>query len=418
MAETAYIGVETEVPVYETNTINITADNISDYFTVTNGSYYFVGSDDTFTTNNGGVRHSMASTTLTALSDMDISFSYSYSSESGYDKFTLVVGGTTVANAVSGSTTTKTYVGAITVGQKILFEYAKDGSGDKNDDKCTFSNMVITTEVQTGTEIKSLAKKVKSCYIGGSNGIARKITKGYIGDRNGIARLFYTAHTHAYLSQSDYYFDDDINEDQHYYTKTCSCGDTITVWEDHGYSEYEEEATCTSDGFYVEYCPDCQKEFYYREYDATGHDWDRVIDTVEPTCTEQGYDIEQCRNCDATQNVNYVPELGHEEGEPVVVDSKAATCTEAGWSQEEYYCTRCGESLGTGGTREIPALGHAYKATKVFPTCTVDGYKTHTCLRCGHSYKETITAPGHVVDTVSRKCIVCGEDVPVHIESV
>lgn len=367
MAEAAYIGVETEVPVYETNTVNITVDNISDYFTVTNGSYYFVGSDDTFTTNNGGVSGSTASTTLTALSDMDISFSYSYSSESGWDKFTLVVGGTTIANAVSGATTTKTYVGSITAGQTISFKYAKDGSGNNNDDKCTFSNMVITTRVQTGTEIKSLAKKVKSCYIGGSNGIARKITKGYIGDRNGVARLFYTAHTHAYLSQSDYYFDDDVNEDQHYYTKTCSCGDTITVWEDHGYSEYEEEATCTSDGFYVEYCPDCQKEFYYREYDATGH-----TSSGEANCTED----ETCTVCGAT----ITPALGHTSG-------GSATCTTA------EICTVCGATM-------TKALGHNYsKQVTVNPTCTVDGYIYNACSRCGkedpNGHRAVLSALGH-----------------------
>lgn len=203
---------------------------------------------------------------------MNISFNYSYSSEPTYDKFTLTVGNTTIENAVSGATTIKTYSGSLMAGESITFIYSKDGSRDSNNDKCTFYDMTVTSPEQIGTEIKSLARKIKSCYIGGSNGIAKKITKGYIGV-NGIARLFYTAHTHAYLDQSSYDFDDYINEDQHYYTKTCSCGDTITVWEDHGYGEYEEDATCTSDGYYAEYCPDCGKNFYYRIIDAPGHDY-------------------------------------------------------------------------------------------------------------------------------------------------
>ena len=125
--------------------VDITASNISDYFTVTNGSsYYFKGEGNVFTTNNAGVNSSSAYTILTAKQDIsEISFDYSYSSEPRYDKFTLTVAGSTIENAVSGATTTKSYNGSLTSGQTIEFTYAKDGSVNKNDDKCTFSNMVI-----------------------------------------------------------------------------------------------------------------------------------------------------------------------------------------------------------------------------------------------------------------------------------
>lgn len=124
--------------------VQITADNINDYFDVTNGTYYFSGSGSTFTTNNGGVKSSSASTKLVAKQDIaSLSFDYSYSSEASYDKFTLAVNGTTVENAVSGTTTTKSYVGVLPKGGAVEFTYAKDSSTDKNDDKCTFSNMSI-----------------------------------------------------------------------------------------------------------------------------------------------------------------------------------------------------------------------------------------------------------------------------------
>ena len=125
--------------------VDITASNISDYFTVTNGSsYYFKGEGNVFTTNNAGVNSSTATTTLTAKQDIsEISFNYSYSSEPNYDKFTLKVAGSTIENAVSGATTTKSYNGSLTSGQTIEFKYVKDGSVNKNNDKCTFSNMVI-----------------------------------------------------------------------------------------------------------------------------------------------------------------------------------------------------------------------------------------------------------------------------------
>lgn len=126
-------------------TVAITASNIGTYFTVTNGTYKFNGSGSVFTSNNGGVNSSTASTVLTAKQDiMALTFNYSYSSEANYDKFTLKVGGTTVENAVSGATTSKSYSGSLSSGQKIEFTYAKDSSQHKNDDKCTFSNMYIT----------------------------------------------------------------------------------------------------------------------------------------------------------------------------------------------------------------------------------------------------------------------------------
>ena len=185
MAKKAYIGVLTDIPIYteETKTISITANNIADYFTVVNGStYYFVGSGDTFTSNNGGVNSSTATTTLTAKMDMDaISFNYSYSSEAHFDKFTLVVAGTTVANAVSGATTSKSYSGSLSAGDTISFTYAKDGSQHSNKDKCTFSGMRITATVktQTGTETKSVARKVKKAYIGVENFTPRELPNGY-----------------------------------------------------------------------------------------------------------------------------------------------------------------------------------------------------------------------------------------------
>ena len=117
---------------------HITGDNIADYFSVTNGSYYFAESGGVFRSNNGGKASSTATTTLTALADMDVFLVYTYSSEASYDKFTLKIGGTTVENAVSGATTQKIYSGTIAKGDTMIFTYAKDSSKDANDDKCTF----------------------------------------------------------------------------------------------------------------------------------------------------------------------------------------------------------------------------------------------------------------------------------------
>ena len=183
MASDTYIGVSgskkrvKEIYVGVTSsatTINITNSNISTYFTVTNGTYYFVGNGSTFTSNNKGKKGTTATTTLTAKQDIsNLTFSYSYSSETNYDKFTLIVAGSTKENAVSGSTTTKTYSGSIQSGQKIEFKYVKDSSQDRYDDQCTFSNMKVTI----GKSETNAPKKVKAGYIG----------------VNGVPKLFYNS---------------------------------------------------------------------------------------------------------------------------------------------------------------------------------------------------------------------------------
>lgn len=198
MAKAAYIGIPTAFPVYkeETKTIAITAANVAQYFTVTNGSYYFAGSGNVFTSNNGGVNSSEATTTLTAKVDISsLAFRYSYSSEQNYDKFTLTVGGTTVESAVSGATTTKSYSGSLKAGQSIVLTYAKDSSQSNNDDKCTISNISITAKVrtQTGTETKPVARKVKRQHMG-VNGVARNVKTGLIGV-SGVARLCFEGGT-------------------------------------------------------------------------------------------------------------------------------------------------------------------------------------------------------------------------------
>ena len=171
-----YVGVNTEFPIYSESTTLIRYGNISQYFSVQDDDYAFkfdVGTKSHIATStNKGIASSTAKTTLTAKQDMDINFDYSYSSEPNYDKFTLIVAGTTVENAVSGATTTKSYSGSLKTGQSIVFQYAKDGSQNENDDQCTFSNMNVTVRIQTGTETKDVARKVKKAYIG-VGGVAR-----------------------------------------------------------------------------------------------------------------------------------------------------------------------------------------------------------------------------------------------------
>ena len=194
MAAEIYIGVPK--PEYE----SITGNNINQYFTVDNGSYFFetIKSGDgllddgsgIFISNNTGVPYSIATTTLTALTNMDISFIYTYSTETDKDKFTLTVGDTVVEDGVSGPTTTKTYTGSLSMGQKIIFKFQKNSYdadlGTTIDDTCSFSNMRKINEPGSVS-----IKKVKEIYIGvGVDGVPKKIKEVYIGVGNGIKRTW------------------------------------------------------------------------------------------------------------------------------------------------------------------------------------------------------------------------------------
>ena len=96
-------------------------------------------------------------------------------------------------------------------------------------------------------------------------------------------------------------------------------------------------------------------------------------------------------------------------------ESTAAGCVDPG--EESRNCTVCGFLE----TREIPAAGHHYDDVVTNPTCTEQGYTTHTC-HCGDSYVDdyvdalghefgewyTITAPTCVDDGLEqRDCIRC-----------
>ena len=170
-----YFGAVTDFPIYEDREVTtaITTENIGDFFSVTNSSYYFAGNGSVFTSNNQGKASTTAKTVLTAKDDMDVSFQYSYSSEK-FDKFTLVFAGTTVEDGASGPTTSKSYSGTLSAGQTISFAYKKDYSNSGYDDRCTFSNMAVTAvrKTQVGTETKEAARKIKKVYVG-VDGVAR-----------------------------------------------------------------------------------------------------------------------------------------------------------------------------------------------------------------------------------------------------
>jgi hypothetical protein len=79
------------------------------------------------------------------------------------------------------------------------------------------------------------------------------------------------------------------------------------------------------------------------------------------------------------------------------------TCVHVYDGCEDPECNICGEA------RE--SAKHNYTSVVTKPTCTTEGYTTHTCSACGESYVDSKTAAlGHKYDNAcDADCNVCGE---------
>ena len=155
---------------------------------------------------------------------------------------------------------------------------------------------------------------------------------------------------------------------------------------DAGNEAYKQCSTCSkffadAEGQYSTQAKDSAAAFVIA---APGHNYGTLIAEVPASCTQPGtkahYTCSVCsKNFDTDKNELddlVIPAKGHTAG-------AAATCT------EPQKCTVCQAVL-------TEALGHDYKATVTAPTCTEDGYTTHTCSRCTDSYVDTyVNELGH-----------------------
>lgn len=139
------------------------------------------------------------------------------------------------------------------------------------------------------------------------------------------------------------------------------------------------------------------------------HKWKKEK-TVAPTCTEQGYTLYKCEynlfgiGCTATKKDDYVPALGHDMSDWIVVE---ATCTTAGEKYQACKRSGCNHKVVEEGYAEAhPALGHDFEGAEWVieaPTCTTPGQRYQVCKRDGcnqknidEAYAEAHPALGHV----------------------
>ena len=164
--------------------------------------------------------------------------------------------------------------------------------------------------------------------------------------------------------------------------------------------------TCTATGLTEgKHCSVCNEVLVKQEVvPVKGHT--EVIDAaVAPTCTDTG--LTEGKHCSVCGEIltaqTVVDKLGHTE----VIDAAVApTCTETGLT-EGKHCSVCNAVLVAQET--VAAKGHKYDAAVTDPTCTAQGYTTHTCS-CGDSYVDNyVAATGHSYTSEVTKAPTCAE---------
>lgn len=176
-----YVGIAT-------TSVTITESNVDTYFTSSKGSYTFVQSGGTLENNNKNIASTTATITLTANQTSSIRFNYGWGSETNCDRFTIIVGGTTVISSVSG-TGSNSQSGTISKGQTISMTYSKDGSVNNNGDFAHIYNVVLSDLPETVALVEP-TKLYFGLPEGGGNVV---VQKAYIGDSTNTPRLWYSA---------------------------------------------------------------------------------------------------------------------------------------------------------------------------------------------------------------------------------
>lgn len=191
-----------------------------------------------------------------------------------------------------------------------------------------------------------------------------------------------------------------------YTTYTCGCGHSYVADQTspagHSWDEgtVTQQPTDTTVGICTYTCIACNKTMT-EEIPPTTHAHQYTQSITPPSCTQDGYTTHTCTACGHSYTDTVVPATGHSMGN--WQQTKAPGCEEKG--EETRICGNCGEKE----TKEVEAVGHQYAHTVTPPTCTAEGFTTHTCSICGHSYKDTqVAAQGHTMgDWKQSKAPVC-----------
>ena len=144
------------------------------------------------------------------------------------------------------------------------------------------------------------------------------------------------------------------------------------------------QATCTNTGVKTYTCTDSGcGETKTETIAALNHSYNSGSITTAATCVSTGTKTYTCSRCSTTKTET-IKALGHSYSDWVI--DKNATETETG--EKHRVCSTCNNTE----TATIPLLGHEHNYTNTVtpPTCTDEGYTTHTCA-CGDQYIDSHT---------------------------
>ena len=156
----------------------------------------------------------------------------------------------------------------------------------------------------------------------------------------------------------------------------------------HSYTTRVTAPTCTAQG-YTTYTCNCGDSYNGNYTNALGHSYSYKA-TKAPTTSATGTITGTCSRCSGTATVT-LPKLNTTDYGYSV--TKGATCTATGTGRYTWKTTTYGSFYFD---VTISATGHSYIKKVTAPSCTAQGYTTHTCAGCGDSYVDSYTAAlGH-----------------------
>lgn len=238
------------------------------------------------------------------------------------------------------------------------------------------------------------------------------------------------------------------------------CGETFTVTLDalgHDYEDIVVDLTSENKPGHSLVTPTCTRCGSTTAASVRHDEWLEGYYTnaslTSPTCVLQGTTRDTCTICNTTR-INYIPALGHNynyTGElrcdgmryrcSICLSSAYIDANEVmGYWDPKYVNSREINRTGTDITSYLDANGdgiingkdyaiirnavrnmpeHTYADTVTAPTCTSEGYTTHTCSVCGDVYTSDYTAideTAHSFSEGEQYCLNgCGTENPDYI---
>ncbi len=170
---------------------------------------------------------------------------------------------------------------------------------------------------------------------------------------------------------------------------------------------------CTEEGYTNYYCTRCSDGYIDTFTPPTGHDFEYSV-SYEPSIDEEGEIIGVCNRCDSLNRIT-LPVLNTTDYRYQVLEN--ATCKEFGVGRYTWKTSTFGVFAFD---IQLAKTAHRYSVSISEPDCINEGYTTHLCTVCGHSYVDDIQpALGHNYATTWSKgedghwheCTACGDKI-------